>query len=166
MLFYIKESDRVKDIPDCYTIGVMSKSRILLNRPNSIDLTMFYPDFDLSSRDEVNKRKYINQIKHNEEYLVMNFYAKKNATLEINRDQNNDNVKVMKNIVFVCDEDDIEDFDYMKLFTKFIKKKYGIKVFKLTYDISFDMIEESKMSADGEERYIKKLMKLNKKNRI
>lgn len=158
MLFYIKDFKKVKEIPDCYNMGIMSKSRILLNRPNSIDLTMFYPDFDLSSREEVNKRRYINQIKHNEEYIIMNFFAKKKAV-----EEDYENNRTMKNIVFVCDSEDIEDFDYMKLFIKFIKKKYGIKVFKLTYDISFDMIEQSKMSVDGEERYIRKLMKLNKK---
>lgn len=158
MLFYLTNEDKYDQIPDSYTICNISKSRILLNRGNCVDLSVLVPNFSLSENDKTNKRRYISQIKENEKALIMNFYSNKMATMhEFDR-----SMSILKNIVFVCNQRDIEHFDYMKLLRKFIKKKYGIKVFKLTYDITLDMIQESKMSKDGVDRYLKKIMKINK----
>ena len=154
MLFYIDDENDYNNIPDNYSICVMSNSRILLNRPNSIDLSVFVPNFNFTDREIVNKRRYLNQIKDKERYLVSLFYSNKVSDTEDG---------MQSNIVFVCDSKDIEYVDYMKIFRKFIKKKYGIKVYKLTYDITLDMIENSYMSYEGKNRYIKKLMELEER---
>lgn len=159
MLFYLTDEDRFDEIPNSYTILNISKSRILLNRGNAVDLSAFIPKFPLSDNDKTNKRRYLSQIKDNETLLVMNFYSNKMASMH----EFDNSLSILKNLVLVCTEDDIRYFDYMKLLRKFIKKKYGIKVYELTYDITLDMIEESKMSEEGVDRYLKKIMKVNKK---
>ena len=151
MLFYIDDENEFDNIPDSYKIIVISNSRLLVNKPNSIEFNMYVPDFKFSDKEIVNKKKYINQIKEREKYLVSLFYSNKVADIENG---------FKSNIVFVCDSHDIEDFNYMKLFRKFIRKKYGIKVYHLTYDITLDMLEESKMDISGQERYLNKLMDL------
>lgn len=158
MLFFIDDYNDLDKIPDIYKILVMGEKKYPLNRPNAIDFTCMVPE-DVDYNDNGNKRRYLRQIKDNELMLVMNMYG--NRASKMAQAGQDINSTVTDNIVFVCDGEDIEDFNYMKLFRKFIKKKYGMKVFRLTYDITLDMIEESKMSEEGRIRYTNKLIKLN-----
>lgn len=147
MIFYTSEYDKLKLIPESYAIAYISDVNDLINKANVMHLKDLYPKFTLSDDSKTNKRKYINQLKTNELQIAI--------LILLQRQYNG-------HIVLYCDEDELEEFDFLKLLVKFIKKKYEMKVFEFTFDVTFDMIEKGKMGEIGMLRYTEILSKNQK----
>lgn len=144
MIFYTSDYDKLKLIPESYAVAYITDVNDLVNKTNVIHSKELYPKFTLTDDSKVNKRKYINQLKTNELQIAI--------LILLQRQYNG-------HIVIYCDEDELEEFNFLKVLIKFIKKKYDMKVFKFTFDVTFDMIEEGKMGEMGMLRYAEILNK-------
>lgn len=144
MIFYTSEYEKLKLIPESYAIAYISDVNDLINRMNVLHIRDLYPKFTLTDDSKINKRKYINQLKTNELQIAI--------LILLQRQYNG-------HIVLYCNDDELEEFNFLKILVKFIKKKYEMKVFKFTFDVTFNMIEEAKMGESGVLRYMEILSK-------
>lgn len=138
MIFYTDDYKKLKLIPESYAIAYVTDVNDMVNKNNVIHSKELYPKFTLSDDPKINKRKYINQLKTNELQIAI--------LILLQRQYNG-------HIVIYCDDDELAEFDFLKILVKFFKKKYEMKVFEFTFDVTFDMMEEGKMGELGMLRY-------------
>lgn len=144
MIFYTDNVKDIKIIPEEYAIINISSRQ--LGFPNVINAFDLIPK-DLTGDKKTIKRKYVKQLKDNEEFIV--------SYILMDRQNSGCGIVIYS---------DINEFNILKLIKKFIKKYYGMVSFEFTNDITLDMIRESKISEEGIERYMLLLNKYNKKS--